>query len=89
MTYTPVHIDHQEAKKTLTKALVRAQALNGPVSKYRTEIKRVIEGSHLTYRYILVTNLLAKAANKRVNALALQVGAEFDGAFDSRSLCHK
>lgn len=89
VTYTPAHIDHQEAKNTLIKALVRAQALNGPVSKYRTEIKHVIEGAHLTYRYILVTNLLAKAANKRVNALALQVGAELDGAFDSRSLCHK
>ena len=89
MTYTPAHIDYQEAKTKLTRALVRAKTLNGPVSKYRTEIKSVIEGSHLTYRYILVTNLLAKATNKSVNALALQVGAEFNGAFDSRSLCHK
>lgn len=89
MPYTTVHIDHQEASRKLVQALERANALIEPVSKYKNEISSVITGSHLTYRYILITNLLAKATNKQANALALQVGADFDGAFDSRSLCHK
>src|SRR5690606_31909732 len=43
----------------------------------------------LTYRYILTTGLLAKATDKRVNALTLQAGSNLPGAYDARSLCHK
>ena len=52
-------------------------------------LETVILGTHKTYKYILVTNLLAKATNPRVNALALQTSAPLAGSFDSRSLCHE
>lgn len=89
MSYTSVHLSHDKAKKKLECALMKALSQGKPVSIYKYQIEQVILGSHLTYRYILITNLLAKATDGSVNALALQVGANFDGAFDSRSLCHK
>lgn len=52
-------------------------------------LKKVICGSHKTYRYVLITGLLAKAVNPKVNPLCLQASAPFDGAYDARSLCHK
>ena len=52
-------------------------------------ISEVISGTHLTYKYILVTGLLAKATDEGVNPLALQAGAPIKGAYDARSLCHK
>lgn len=89
VTFTSVHLDHSKAKKKLESALLKAKALDKPQSKYKDQVAQVISGSHLTYRYILITNLLAKATDSSVNPLALQVGADFDAAFDSRSLCHK
>lgn len=52
-------------------------------------VSQVILGSHKTYRYILVTNLLARATSDSINPIALQASAPVEGAFDSRSLCHK
>ena len=89
MTFISVHIDNSKAKEKLDAALIKAKSLTSPQSKYHAQVSLVIYGNHLTYRYILITNLLAKATDCNVNALALQVGADFNGAFDSRSLCHK
>ena len=80
-----VSIDYDKAKATLLRALkARAQ----PTLELTMMLKRVILGSHKTYRYVLVTNLLAKAVNSKANALSLQAGAPIRGAFDSRTLCH-
>lgn len=62
--------------------------LNGLDKSKIDSATAIIMGSHKTYRYILITQLLAKAVNKEVDALVLQAGAPFAGAFDSRSLCH-
>jgi hypothetical protein len=53
--------------------------------QYSAHIKDLILGSHKTYRYILVTNLLARATSDLVNPIALQANADVVGAFDSRS----
>lgn len=53
------------------------------------QIKTIINGTHKTYKYILVNGLLAKATNPKANPLALQAGSQLEGAFDARSLCHK
>lgn len=89
MTFTSIQLNHETAKAQLNAAYLEANTRDRAVSKYRNEISKVINGEHKTYRYILITNLLAKATNSKVNALALQVGANFNNAFDSRSLCHK
>lgn len=53
-----------------------------------TMIEQIIGHSHLTYRYILLTGMLAKAVNADADPIALQAGAALAGAFDARSLCH-
>jgi hypothetical protein len=84
------NIDHDQARRVLADAIAA-----GKVAGYRPRVPKaqaiadVMLGSHLTYRYILFTNLLAKATNGAANGLALQAGADLEGAFDSRSLCHK
>lgn len=52
-------------------------------------IDSILQGSHKTYRYILVTALLAKAENEKINIFALQKGDGKKGKYDARSLCHK
>ena len=48
----------------------------------------ILSASHKTYKYVLVTGILAKATNGKANPLALQAGADLAGAYDARSLCH-
>ena len=79
-------VDTVQAQAVLMRALkTRVQPSEDIVPLLET----VILGTHKTYKYILVTNLLAKATNPRVNALALQTSAPLAGSFDSRSLCHE
>lgn len=81
-----LHIDHSKAEKKLL------AAFKGPCRKsdgVLKSISEIIDGSHKTYKYILLTGLLAKATNGKVNALSLQAGAPLKGAYDARSLCHK
>jgi hypothetical protein len=84
------NIDHGQARDVLASSIATSRT-SGYIPrhpKYR-QIAEVMLGTHLTYRYVLLTNLLAKATNGAANALALQAGADLPGAFDSRSLCHK
>lgn len=48
----------------------------------RMKLEQALELSHLTYRYILITNLLAMATNPQANGISLQSEAEIEGAFD-------
>jgi hypothetical protein len=54
----------------------------------RRLIDFVLENTHKTYKYILVTALLAKATNETINPLCLQAGSDLPGAYDARSICH-
>jgi len=80
------NINKEEAEKILLYAF-RTRCQNKDLIS--TKIKEVLEGSHKTYKYVLVNGLLAKAANSNINALALQASAPIEGAYDARSLCHK
>jgi hypothetical protein len=51
------------------------------------KIRSIIRGETVSYRYALLTQLLAKVVDPNVNALALQKGAGIQGAFDARSFC--
>ncbi len=48
----------------------------------------VLDNTHLTYKYILVTALASKATDETINPLCLQVKSELPGAYDARSVCH-
>ena len=80
-----VNIKKAEAEQVLLKAFRERCLRSDDICK---KIKAVLTGSHKTYKYVLLTGLLAKATDSSVNALALQAGAPFDGAYDARSLCH-
>jgi hypothetical protein len=80
-----INIHRTEAEQILLKAFRERCLKSDEICK---KIKAVLTGSHKTYKYVLVTGLLAKATDNKVNALALQAGAQIDGAYDARSLCH-
>lgn len=79
------NIDKNEAQRVLLSAFRKRCIKRDKIS---SDIKFIINNTHKTYKYILVTGLLAKATNEKANALALQAGAPLEGAFDARSLCH-
>lgn len=87
-----IKIDHKFAEEVLKEA-THYVASSKPSyclqSSLSDSIAKVIAGSHLTFRYILLTGLLAKATEPRANPLCLQAGAPLKGAYDARSLCHK
>lgn len=91
MSFSKATVDNQRARIIFEDAIAIAKDSNVVLSypQWEEEIKAIIKGTHLTYRYILVTALLGKATNSNVNSLALQAKAELDGAYDARSLCHK
>ncbi len=81
-----VQVVHAEAEKKLIEAFKTEPK---PTNGNTTKITRILQGSHKTYKYVLITGLLGKACNKDVDPLALQAGAPLSGAYDARSLCHK
>lgn len=53
------------------------------------EIRSIINGENMSYKYALLTQLLAKLIDPSLNALALQKKAKVAGAFDARSFCKR
>lgn len=78
-------VSEEKAKVLLESLLYNTKYRNDVIGR---EIKSVLEGSHKTYKYVLVTALLAKATNEDVDPLSLQAKDDSDGAYDARSLCH-
>lgn len=52
-------------------------------------IKRSVNSSTLTYRYVLPTQLLAKVTDPQLDCRCIQVTRGGSGTFDARSLCQK
>ena len=52
-------------------------------------IESIILGDHLTFRYVLLTALLAKNVDSKIHMRSLQAKAKFKHPYDARSLCHK
>jgi hypothetical protein len=88
MSLSKPTVDHNAADRILRQAIAQSSR-RLPITAWDEPIKTIIQGKHLTFRYLLMTALLAKATNPAVNALALQSGADIGGAYDARSLCHK
>lgn len=83
------NIDHKAAEILLKSIFSGISDEPIPRGTEVDQLRSVILGTHKTYKYVLVTALLAKANNEHANPLALQAGAQVEGAFDARSLCHK
>jgi hypothetical protein len=85
-----VDVNHRTAKLTLENAIEAAKStIYRPSSSVDIYIQKVFQHTHLTYKYILLTGLLAKTVDPRINPIALQAGSKLSGAYDARSLCHK
>ncbi|CEH28023.1 hypothetical protein AM501_00675 [Aneurinibacillus migulanus] len=85
-----LEINKAEAKEILNKAFENATTDNyQPCSPFATEVNTILSETHLTYKYIMVTALLAKATSSKINPLCLQKGSKLEGAYDARSVCHQ
>lgn len=85
-----VKIDNFSASKKLALAYEEVLRGNTPSIKYDLKylIDEVLNNTHLTFKYILFTAILAKSTDEEVNCLALQAQSDLVGAYDARSLCH-
>lgn len=79
----------ESAKITVYRAYENARRGDVPLDcACRDLVDDVLEHTHLTYKYILVTALTAKATDESVNPLRLQAKSALPGAYDARSICH-
>lgn len=56
-------------------------------AELKERIKRLTNSETKSYRYAILTQVLAKATNPSINCLSIQAKAGFIGAFDARSFC--
>ncbi len=83
-----VTVDPAKAQRELERAWIVSSGSAALRGDLRSKIGRVIEGPSITYRYILITGILAKLVNARAHPRALQKHSTLSGAYDARSLCH-
>ena len=81
-------MDLSKARTVFLQA-IESRAQGDPRRVPTSEIDHVLLGDHLTFRYVLINALLAKATDPSVHMRSLQAGANLPGAYDARSLCHK
>lgn len=85
-------VDNADAQRTLDREWNRV--LNNDKHDYLDDpeaaqkIREVLNASQLTYKYILVTNILAKAVNPDIHYRAMQAQWDSPGAYNARSLGH-
>ena len=78
----------EKAKEKLYEAYNEALNIPNAACNHKKFIDFVIENTHLTYKYILFTAILSKAADESINPLCLQKGSSLPGAYDARTVCH-
>ncbi len=79
----------EDAEETLQTAYVDAQRNPDSSCAHKEFIDFVIDNKHLTYKYVLFTEILSKAADESINTLCLQKKSKLPGAYDARTVCHK
>lgn len=79
----------ENVKNTVYRAYEKASRGDVPQNcACKDLVDYVLDNTHLTYKYILITALAAKATDETVNPLCLQVKSKLPGAYDARSICH-
>lgn len=83
-------INQSKAARELHESLIRCRKNPSYLCSIKPAIDFVLNGKNcLTYRYILMTALTAKATNDSADILSLQASDDSVGAYDARSLCSK
>lgn len=87
------NVDNSMAEKILNREWNRI--LNDNDHDYLNEetiarnIREVLNASQLTYKYILVTNIIGKAVNPDIHYRSMQAQWDHSGAYNARSLGHQ
>lgn len=87
-----VNVDEEKAEQVLqtewnnVQSSEETQYVDAHISR---KIREVFNASQLTYKYILFTNILAKAVNPNIHYRSMQAGSDLSGAYNARSLGHK
>lgn len=81
-----ITIDIRKAKEVAEEALAKREHAQDEIGK---NISYILRAFHKTYRYILVTALLSKATDERIDILSLQAQDNSKGAYDARSVGHE
>ena len=81
-------MNNADVKKILEKAYADASSGKSVLCKSKGLIDFVLDNTHLTYKYILVTALASKATDESINPLCLQAKSSLPGAYDARTVCH-
>lgn len=85
-----IDIDKTIATKLLNTSYMACLQTPVKTCSIKETIDFVMNGKNcLTYRYIMVTALLAKAVDSSIDILSLQAGDDSPGAYDARSLASK
>ena len=93
MSTLAVSVDKERAREILNREWNQVQ--NNDKHNYlenefiSEKIGEVLNSSQLTYKYILVTNVLAKATNADIHYRAMQAQWNHPGAYNARSLGHQ
>lgn len=86
-------VDKDEAERLLTEEWNHIRTDETPHylsdEEIAQTIREVLNASQITYKYILVTNILAKAVNSDIHYRAMQAQSELPGAYNARSLGHQ
>lgn len=79
-----------QASNKLEQALNSAKVENfEPKSQFYLQICNVLDSDYRTYKYILITALLAKSCCNDINTICLQLESNLPGAYDARQFCKK
>lgn len=83
----PIDVDYSAATKLLNASFIACSKNPVTTCAIKETIDFVMAGRYcLTYRYVMITNLLAKAVNPSIDILSLQAQDNSPGAYDARTL---
>ncbi len=83
-----ISVDQTKATAELNEALARVQVKPAITCSIKPAIDFILAGKNcLTYRYILLTALTAKATDEKADIMSLQASDDTEGSYDARSFC--
>ena len=83
-----ISVDQTKATAELSNSIARVQANPSVTCPIKPAIDFILAGKNcLTYRYILLTALTAKATEENVDIMSLQASDSAEGSYDARSFC--
>ncbi len=83
-----VNVDHAAAKRHLESTWSKLETIQTPDATPAQLIQQILSAKDVTFKYLLITGILAKLTNPSAHPRAIQASSSLSGAYDARSLCH-